>query len=219
MLRIAATWTLPLLLAGCAGIPLSAQDADIPDTPDTGFPATDPEEAPPTDGLPEPSWFTVEGILLVEEGEAHLEGSSLEITFQAAPEESGSEEVPPVACTPEVLTLEPDAAPEEGDLLGWWALTSDTTSCPYPLPEPLYLGIGPLDPQLHAAMALAELEVDGSTLYGLYTRFGAAEAPLWVFGLAGTQGHFDGAVEPVADPPLEDGPYLLTTLHLLPIPE
>jgi hypothetical protein len=60
------------------------------------------------------------------------------------------------------------------------------------------------------------LDTDASTLYGLYIQYGAEDAPIWVFGVAGTAENFSGIDEPAAAAPLPDGSYDIETLYLLP---
>jgi hypothetical protein len=98
------------------------------------------------------------------------------------------------ACTvaTDVVSVAAVAAPAGPTVHAWWNLEiarpKDRTDCPGPLPSLLGIGIGAMDTDL--LPALADLELDPSTLFGLYVQEDGG--PVWVLGVAGTAEQFAG---------------------------
>lgn len=98
------------------------------------------------------------------------------------------------ACTvsTDVVSVTPAAAPAGPTVYAWWDLQivrpKDQPDCPGPLPGALGVGIGAMDVDL--LPALADLELDPSSLFGLYVQEDGG--PVWVLGVAGTAEQFAG---------------------------
>ncbi|TNE85788.1 MAG: hypothetical protein EP330_24440 [Deltaproteobacteria bacterium] len=201
------------LLAACSAGDMALTERETGDPLDT---ATEGD----TDGtpdLPAATWVALSGTLLLADGSPDLTASSLTWTYYDGEMAEICTYVAPVATAAD-LTL-PDPA-----LYTWWALTTDDSaddgSC-LTRPVELNLGLGAIDGSLAPAMDAAEVD-DAAAPYGLYAQVGweaiDAETPVWIFGLAGTAGAFDGTEPAVGAAPLPDGSYELQPLHLFAVP-
>ncbi len=221
---------LPLLisLTACSdfaldggGLPPGPEDDETTDPDNSGPDAEDPSVEV------EPAWVALGGTMRVTSGIPVVETSELWIEYRDTTnspydaEALSDETSPPLPCVARlpVLSFVELAPPSAAVSLAWWALTldePDANSCPWAPPGDLHLGVGVLDPALAPALALAELGDAASPLYGLYVRVDGDANPVWVFGVVGTSAQYDGTATPAEAPPLPDGLYTLTTLHLLP---
>ncbi|MBW1878222.1 MAG: hypothetical protein JRI25_02010 [Deltaproteobacteria bacterium] len=212
------------LVVGCAGTTADREQDDTGNGDDTGIVDLDDSgwdtDAP---GMDSPLWFKLDGTLVISEGEATAAESTLLVQFLADPDvtDTGSTSAL-LSCTntPAIQSLTA-AIPSDATLpiLGWWIVVLDqaeVAACPWDLPQNLHIGIGGLDAQLYPAMDVNGFNTDASTLYGLYIQYGAVDAPIWVFGVAGTLENYQGTDDPAAAAPLPDGSYDIETLHLLP---
>lgn len=113
-------------------------------------------------------------------------------------------------------------APADVPAYGWWELTlaEGAAPCSTPLPtNDLRLGIGAMDTRLYPgldAQGATDPAAYAATLYGAYVE-ASADAPVWVFGVAGTDDQFAGVASDVTVAPLPDGSYAIRSLFLLPI--
>jgi hypothetical protein len=216
---------LPLLCA-CYSANLDQHQSDSGTQNDTGT-TSDTAGGNDTAMAPaaEPTWFVLDGTLEIAGGVPVPAGSTLDLTYRLedgaqASSDTAAAAALPCTRTPTITAITAEDAPDPAVSLGWWSFTltaNEEASCPWALPTGLHLGIGDLDPALHAAMDLAGLQVDGSQLDGLYVQYG--DNPLWVFGVAGTSAQYAGtAASPPTAPPLPDGLYTLQGLHLLRYP-
>jgi len=214
------------LVFGCSAPRNDDQARDTGETDDTATESGDDtgwdSDAPSMDS---PAWFKLDGTLVIAEGEAVPGSSTLQVQFIADAEDTGQDTgttgVSRSCTTTPALESLTEAVPSDTSLqlLGWWLVTLDQTedaTCPWDLPQNLHLGVGALDTDLYPAMDVNGFDTSASTLYGLYTQYGAADAPIWIFGVAGTLENYTGTAEPADAAPLPDGSYDLETLHLLP---
>lgn len=206
---------LVLALAACTESGLAQSD----DRSDSGESETgnesDTDTAP---GLPDATWARLSGQLALVDGAVDIAGSSLAWSFYDASLTSVCAYAAPIATASELT-------PPDPSVYGWWSVSTDDTdddgSCAYARPAELELGLGAVDPQLYPAMANADVD-DSASPYGLYAKVGwdaiDEDTPLWVFGIAGTDGAFDGSEPAVSEAPLPDGVYTLEPLHLFSVP-
>src|SRR5690606_13267448 len=132
--------------------------------------------------------------------------------------DAGSAALLPCETRLRVLSFTELAPPTDDVSMAWWSVTLDEfgeASCMWAPPQGLHLGVGVLDASLAPALDLAGLGGPDEPLYGLYAQFGTT-SPVWVFGVIGTSAQYAGTAVPPDSPPLPDGDYALTTLHLLP---
>lgn len=193
-------------LAAERGSPNAGNDSDA----DTVDEDSDTGDTGPSDT---PTYWTLDGTLTITGGAVDPAGSALALAFR-----NGTEAL----CTVEPLTWTVNAgeAPADIETYGWWTLTLDEAGnpCEWPLPASMpSLGIGRLDERLHPAMAEAGHDPATTSLYGLYIQPDPAEATVYVYGVAGLPGNYDGSEAAVTAPPLPDGVYTLVDLHLLPL--
>jgi hypothetical protein len=159
-----------------------------------------------------PAWYTLDGVL-------DLQGDSATLAWA---ELSFYDDGQQVQCIATYLAspLEASQAPEGEPIVGWWStLLSDPTAdggdCgAIPAELPLTFGLGDYDARLDPA--LTAQGYDGSTPFALYQL--APDDTVWLTGIAGTEEHLRGRVEPVPEESLLDGSYELATLFLLPLP-
>lgn len=196
---------VPLLL----GLACSSNDINLTDTAPTDTdPPTDTDldtgEAPG----PDPVWFSVDGLLHVRDG-ALTEASALEIGMWSK-HQDGS---PMLGCVDRLQVLgAPVAQPADPvELYGTWEIPLAGGTCAG-RPTRVTLGIGPLLADLWPAAE--QLEVSLRQTRGLYL---AADAELFVFGLAATADQAAGLGAPPSLDPLPDGAYHLRGIWLLPL--
>lgn len=197
-MRVAA-WLFGVSI-GCASQE-SALDLAQPPA-DEGTDADAETAAPEDDALP-PSdapywslnaWFATPG--------PSFEDFSMEVTIWREPGH------PECLFDAQILDVVPTTPPEGEDLPVWFRVSFVADEiCRYGGPTTVELGIGPWDAALDGPARA--LDLDGPK-YGAYLR-SSAQAPLWVFGAALT----DGLADPPPDVP-PDGAWHLRTLHLLP---
>ncbi|MCO4746464.1 MAG: hypothetical protein KC912_16825 [Proteobacteria bacterium] len=166
-------------------------------------------------------WVKISGALAIASGVADATGSSMSWTFY-------DPKLAPICSIDTPLTeLVETTPPIDEPIVAWWTVTTDPsvddTACAKARPAELRVGVGALSPQLYPAMSAASLETDTSMLYGLYIQVSwedpiDEQTPLWVYGVAGTQGSYDGDESPVLVGPLPDGSYTLDALHLIAMP-
>jgi hypothetical protein len=236
MLRPAIAW-LCLAAAACGS---SADDADLGQTPrdavtddredtDTGV-----DEDDTGDAALEPTYWSLQGSVVVQDGLPRVEDGALRITFHDGAGSPWSPEDSDVSgCTvvPTLAEAADDGLIEDTALIAWWRIaaeSSDEEACPWEVPRPragdgdaeveLLLGLGSQDARLGGFMDAAGLDPD-LPLYGAYILQPSARGDLlFSFGVGGTQAHFSGADTVVDGPPLPDGVYDLRTVALLPLP-
>lgn len=194
------------LLGGC-GVPR-----------DTAYSAGDDSlggELPPEDadtGLdensafnPYPIWFGLDGVLELTDGAVDVEASEVVVTLW-------TEELQAPVCEATVAVAAADPVDPDPALHAMWEVTLETGSdcAQYGWPRSFDLGIG--EPDVALAPAAAASDLAWQALYGLYV---SAGGPLYIYGVAGLDAHFQGEAEATA--PLADGPYVLKSLHLLPL--
>ncbi|MFT7518472.1 MAG: hypothetical protein ACI9MC_000603 [Kiritimatiellia bacterium] len=225
-------WWLNLLIVGGLGCAESGfqsnDDMDVDPSADTDS-DSDSEQAPAGPHL----WrlsaelSIVDGVPIIQDSAVHIE------FFDSDGNEWTVDEGQSSDCDlilTDVSTV--DKPPVDPAVKQWWTLAllqNDEAPCPWTLPVPeassqtelpqIYLGLGDLDPQLLPAMSAADLNVDAD-LYGLYMLHPATNGDtVFIFGVAGTQGQYDGSEVTVDAPPIPNGDYALRPLFLLPVPE
>jgi hypothetical protein len=203
---------------------------------DTGFGApetNDETEAPDTDLDVDdaegdtPRWWSIDGVLQLQEGAIVAEESELRVrtwTAQGGASPSLCDGSPTlVSLTAPGETAPPDLEPPP---LAWWRLgfTANEGCLPEHVPEmdgvaSFELGLAPFDPRLEPAASATGVALDTDTpnAYALLVRE-HAESPVWVFGLAQTEGQRANLEPAPQEGPVPDGSYALDTLHLLPLP-
>lgn len=200
--------SLPLWLGftlACSESALSPVDTDPPAPTDTAVDtAVDTGELP----SPDPVWFSVEGLWVVEDG-APRTGSQLELATWAR----GPDGAPVQVCseTHAVESAEPTPQPpDDVTLYGLWRVP--LASACAGAPDAIELGIGPLLPVLWPATEQVGASVRHTR--GLYL---AEPGRLLVVGLAATPDQAAGNGAPPSLDPLPDGRYGLRAVWLVPL--
>jgi hypothetical protein len=112
----------------------------------------------------------------------------------------------------------------EDTLVGWWRFFVETPKpdgCfaeeyDFPVPVPMLLGIGPMHPEIRAAVG-ADPELDSvDALNGVYASMDGGET-LWVFGVIGTEDAYEGLVGPEEAAPLSDGIWTIEPVYSFPL--
>ncbi|TVQ86482.1 MAG: hypothetical protein EA397_19990 [Deltaproteobacteria bacterium] len=192
----------------------------------------------------EPAFWTVRGVLILDEQAEPTEESYLDISFYDAMGDPWPPEVEDdvstdsvttvedVGCTSRVVEAEPGPArADDAPPLAFWAVLTleieEDAWCPWSVPVPeslaeaegprLALGFGAVSSSLQGPMAVAGLEPDLPvfSLSALYTT--GSQDRIATFGVVGTDDQFAG-VEPDPEGPLAAGAYTLRPLVLLPLP-
>jgi hypothetical protein len=112
----------------------------------------------------------------------------------------------------------------ESTLLGWWRIfVGDPTpnGCftdlyEFPVPVPMLIGIGPMHPEIVAAVGAVPSLGDVDALNGVYTSMDGGET-VWVFGVIGTQDAYDGFAGPEESAPLSDGAWTIEPVYSFPL--
>jgi len=112
----------------------------------------------------------------------------------------------------------------ESTLVGWWRIfVGDPTpnGCftdeyEFPVPVPLLVGIGPMHPEIVAAVGAVPSLGDVDALNGVYTSMDGGET-VWVFGVIGTQDAYDGIAGPEESAPLSDGAWTIEPVYSFPL--
>ncbi len=167
-------------------------------------------EAPTT---PEPTYYSLDGIVEIEDGLAVRAASSIVMSVWYDGDGPACSDLTDIG-----LLDDADRATLDVELLTWWDVTvslpAGATCSGLGAPTDFQLGIGPYDTRLDPTLVALELPTD--TLYGLYLRHTPSHA-LYIFGVAGTSEQFSGVGAPVLQPPLDDGSYEFVALHLIPL--
>ncbi|MBT3223622.1 MAG: hypothetical protein HN348_31510, partial [Proteobacteria bacterium] len=166
-------------------------------------------------GLVEPSFFSLDGTLVLNMGMVDLKASDLQIAYWIERPAKTVEE-----CSTHLPMVSADAGivlPKDIELDGWWTLVPDAgSSCTYSWPaDQINLGLGEEDKRLEQAATAAGF--DQSNLFGLYVQTGGINGTIFVYGVAGTEDQFAGTESPSDDGSLLTGEFRLEALHLLPL--
>lgn len=194
-----------LVLVACGGKNAAPADTAAPSGPvDTDTPVDTGD--PPG---PEPAWYSVDGILRLEDG-APTEGSTLDVGIwgrdpHGIAVQTCMDRFDASAALPGVPPLD-DVTP-----YGAWFIELTDGTCPG-RPAVVGVGIGPLLPELWPAAESMGVSVRHTR--GLYLTSGDE---LVVFGLAATADQAAGAGAPDSLYPLPDGRYHLRGVWLLPL--
>jgi hypothetical protein len=211
-------------LGGCSAYSFEDRSDAAPglDTPEPP-PDTDPDDTDSLDsGLlaEEPTWYAIDLAFAIDSttappGTLVLDTAVLEVSVRAR------NETP--LCTLQVPVIAADAAPPgelPPNLFGWWTLSleagdpeDEATPCPAWPARTWTLGVGAYDPRLDPQVA--SLGMLGYDLYGLYLQE-AADAPLYVIGIAATPAMSSGEQDLTVDAaPLPDEVYAAQSLVLM----
>jgi hypothetical protein len=166
--------------------------------------------------LADPVWWKLGGTLLVAtDGSVDPEGSTLDLQLM---------DVDGVSLCDEALLLsgggEALAVPHES-VYGWWRLEAappegSCASWPSPVPSPVLLGVGAMDPDVYALLGTLGLpEGAADDLNGAYASIDQGST-LWVYGAAGMAAAFDGDGTAAGEVPVQDGPWMLEPLFTFP---
>ncbi|MBN2800556.1 MAG: hypothetical protein JXX28_15550 [Deltaproteobacteria bacterium] len=207
---------LALSLAGCVSSKGDAEHSPT-DLGDTGLEDTALEYSGDLDAseeLREATWWSIDGTMVLQDGQPVPSATVLTLGFW----DQAVEEICSLSSTP--TGLEANDGPADIDGASWWSVSlflghDNCNGTAWEDHRAFTLGIGPLDARLYPAMEAHGLSPEDSALHSLY--FMAAEdgAPLFLFGVAGTEAMFEAASDDSDDTVL-DGTYRLMSLHLLP---
>ena len=209
-----------VVFLGCAsskeGAFSSADDAASTEAADEGDMSFDEAEA-----IEEPVAWELAGSVVLDAG-VIVEDSSL-LTVHLLSEQRT------VLCEGEA-TIETATAmgaaqfPQEDELVGWWRLFVEPVGgvgCfkdeyDFPVPVSMLFGIGPMHPEIIAAVgADPELDqVDG--LNGVYGSMDDGQT-IWVFGVIGTEDAYAGVSGPEEAAPLSDGTWTIEPVYSFPL--
>ncbi len=174
--------------------------------PDTGRDSGS-EETPP-------EWRRLSAEVLVEDGSAVADESSLQVAL-LGPEAEGFPEVCSGTWAVASLTAEP--APDDA-VLAWWQVVpgpQEGDCKDGALPASFQFGIGVLHPDVAALLAAQGWTGASEVLYGAYVRL-PDPAQLWTFGYAWTREGVDAGTPASTTPPLPDGAWQVVPVYLLP---
>lgn len=112
----------------------------------------------------------------------------------------------------------------ESTLVGWWRIfVGDPTpnGCftedfEFPVPVPMLIGIGPMHPEIVAAVGAIPGLGSVDSLNGVYTSMDGGET-VWVFGVIGTMEAYSGLDGPAESAPLSDGTWTIEPVYSLPL--
>lgn len=211
MLRLLA---IPSLLVACSAGDLSETTRETGSPLDTAEPADTDSSLDVTAA----TWTGLSGNLELQDGAVVLESSSLSWTYFDG-------DIASICSSTVALASAEVSSTPDPSVLAWWVVTedpdADTSDCPLRRPNQLELGLGVLDPSLAPAIDASDLDASAAP-YGLYARVGwdtlEETTPVWIFGVAGTTGAFDGSAPAVTEGPLPDGMYEMRPLHLFAVP-
>lgn len=186
---------------------------------DTGPDEDDLDSDGDTDVPVVPSLFGLDATVTIASGVVDPASTTVDVGFWTRV--SGTPELL-CARAPATLDVTEAGVVDDVPLYGWWALSlqaDGADECTWAVPEAIHVGIGALDSRLYPAMEAHDYDTDATSPYGAYVAYGSADAPVFVYGVAGTEAILAGT-EPAADTtPLADGTYRIVGLHLLPLPE
>ncbi|MFK7926577.1 MAG: hypothetical protein AB8H79_00195 [Myxococcota bacterium] len=226
---------LAVALAGCSDGEANRAVDDLNDDGNGNTDALDTDDTAIPETYSGPSFWSLGGIISLEDGTPSLTQTTLEASFFDSSAQPWQEDeldewqcglsiTEAVSGPAELLDGEP--------LVGWWQLSVDAENdegCPWTVPSPqavgdtelsqLVIGFGPLDPRLLPSLQAAGLD-PSLDLYGLYALHPGSDGDaVYVFGVAGTDEQFAGTGTTTDEAPLLAGEYRIQTLALLPVPE
>jgi hypothetical protein len=205
--------TMCWIASACADLSFENDAESAMDDMDTDAPADISEDTAQDTGFSEEAlYFSIDGTILIEDSLLVLEETELSIGFWTAKPELLCEQ----SLIASVATAYEDLPPEQ--FFSGWTLEYDPSQlCKNTSDIPIGLGIGVMSDALNPVLDFESL--DGSHLYGLYyIETTKTQTSTFVFGVAGTNQHYEGGESPVLAGPLPDGTYTLLGLHLLPMP-
>jgi len=213
-------WTVMTVLAGCAS---SKADMALSRNGESAS-ANDAGEMTEDDGgLPQaaqPVAWELNGEIVLDADVIEEDDSMLSVRMLSSDRS--------VLCEADVsvetaTTMDPSRYPEE-TLVGWWRVFVDEPKAggcfgedyDFPVPVPMLLGIGPMHPEIVAAVG-ANADVDNiDGLNGAYASMDGGDT-LWVFGVIGTDDAFLGQSGPEESAPLSDGVWNLEAVYSFPL--
>ena len=201
------------IASGCTGTSLDNDVELFMDDMDTDGAADIAEDTGEDTGVLETArYFSIDGTITMEDSLVVLEETNLSIGFWT--------DKPELLCQ---ASLDPiDATTNDHSeleqLLDSWSFEYDPSQLCKTTPDiPLVLGIGVMNDALNPVLDFENL--DGNNLYGLYyIDITKTQTNTFIFGVAGTNAHYEGKKTPIIKGTLSDGTYTLLGLHLLPIP-
>jgi hypothetical protein len=112
----------------------------------------------------------------------------------------------------------------ESELVGWWRLFVESPSAEgcfgeqfaFPVPVPMLLGVGPLHPEIIAAVGADDSLGTVSTLNSVYASMDGGDT-VWVFGVIGTEQAYSGESGPELSAPLSDGAWQFQSVYSFPL--
>jgi len=112
----------------------------------------------------------------------------------------------------------------EDTLVGWWRFFVEgpkpdgcfAEEYDFPVPVPMLLGIGPMHPEIIAAVGADPDLGSVDSLNGVYASMDGGET-IWVFGVIGTDAAYDGTAGPEDSAPLSDGVWSIEPVYSFPL--
>jgi len=199
-------------LAACSSNAVGNTSDTAASADDTGEPHPDSDSG--DTASPEPSWFGLDAVLLLENGVF----SSVTVSHRIYSEDPAEG----VICSSEREVSEITPLDTPDPLVWHWlelVTEEDDGLCQASEMVPLRfrLGLGDLYPDL--VPALAEVEAEPENMYGSYAALDAPsgdglEGTAYAFGYAGTVANRTGEAAALEEGPLPDGAYAVTAWYL-----
>ena len=198
-----------LFVMGCANESFTKNESAAADTAWTAEDTAD-TDADQEDAV-EPVWWRLDAAVTVLAGAPEASTSRLSLTLISADGEALCEDTLGVTEILDVGTL-PDAV-----IFAWWQVSAaepggDCAPWRSPVPDPLELGVGAMDPNIQANLSPAGLADLEDNLNASYASLDGGDT-IYVFGVAGTDTAWLDVDEAADGGPVEDGTWIIKGIY------